>query len=604
MLHIESGFILHLTKNATHFYVRCSYTGRNKSSILANLFRTGITSKHSLKFPLMKKLFLLLIAIVWIVFAGNAQVGINTDGSAPDPSAGLDVKFNNKGVLLPRMTLAERNAIYAPAEGLMVYCTNCGRLGAGGALSIFTNGAWTVIGPCAVNPVVGSMHTITPGQIIWEWTGTASGVKWNTANDFDNATDLGYASSKTEIGIQCGQTYTRYVWNYSECGVAGVTALTASAAAVAPDAPLAGTHIPTLFEITWNWNVVTGATGYKWSATNDFSMATEMGTSVSKTETGLTCNTNYTRYIWAYNACGISTATVISASTNPPPDTPVAGTHVPSQTQIVWNWNPATYASGYKWNMVNDYNTATDMGTQISKTEGGLNCGAIFTRYIWAYNACGVSSPVTLTQATENCPIDCGQPFTDIRDGKSYNTVLIGAQCWMAQNLNIGTRINGSQDQTNNQVIEKYCYNDLESNCDIYGGLYQWNEAMQYVATPGVQGICPAGWHLPTDAEWTILTTLLGGESVAGGKMKEAGFAHWQSPNTGATNTSGFTALPGGYRDSGGSFGGLTSYTYFWSSSESSSSYAWYRGLGYDSEIVYRGDYSKTGGFSCRCLKD
>jgi uncharacterized protein (TIGR02145 family) len=127
---------------------------------------------------------------------------------------------------------------------------------------------------------------------------------------------------------------------------------------------------------------------------------------------------------------------------------------------------------------------------------------------------------------------------------------------------------------------------------------------MQYVTTPGVQGICPAGWHMPTDAEWTTLTTFLGGESVAGGKMKEAGFVHWQSPNTGATNTSGFTALPGGYRYSSGYFYYLTTNATFWSSSESSSSYAWLRYLYYYYEDVYRDYYNKTYGFSGRCLKD
>ena len=549
----------------------------------------------------MKDVVLFLIAIICLASASLAQVGINADQSEPDPSAGLDVKFNDKGVLLPRMTLQQRNSILNPVEGLMVYCTNCGRLGAGGALSIFTNGAWTVIGPCTVNPVTGATHTASPGKIIWQWTGTASGVKWNTTNDFDNATDLGYATSKTETNILCGQTYTRYVWNYSECGVAGVTSLTVTTDPAVPDAPVAGSHVPSLFQIVWNWNAVPTATGYKWSATDDFASATEMGTSLSKTETGLICNTAYTRYIWGYNACGVSTVTMITASTNPPPNPPLAGTHVPSSSQIVWNWNQSSGASGYKWNTINDYSTATDMGTATSKTETGLNCGTLYTRYVWAYNSCGTSTPTTITQTTANCL--CGQPITDARDGKSYNTVLIGAQCWMAQNLNIGTRINGSQVQTNNQVIEKYCFGDLESNCDIYGGLYQWDEAMQYVTTAGVQGICPAGWHLPTDAEWTTLTTFLGGESVAGGKMKETGTTHWSSPNTGATNTSGFTALPGGNRGSNGSFYGLTYYAYFWSSSESSSSNAWYRILYYNSETVGQG-YTKSPGFSGRCLKD
>jgi len=181
---------------------------------------------------------------------------------------------------------------------------------------------------------------------------------------------------------------------------------------------------------------------------------------------------------------------------------------------------------------------------------------------------------------------------------------LIGAKCWFVQNLNIGIRINGSLEQTDNQDIEKYCYFDLESNCDIYGDLYQGDEMMQYTATEGIQGICPAGWHLPTDGEWTVLTTYLGGEDVAGGKMKEAGTAHWSSPNTGATNSSGFTALPGGARDYDGSFNGITYNAYFWSSTEYSTTHAWYRYLYYYDVAVFRNYYGKVSGFSSRCCQD
>jgi len=100
-------------------------------------------------------------------------------------------------------------------------------------------------------------------------------------------------------------------------------------------------------------------------------------------------------------------------------------------------------------------------------------------------------------------PFFCGQTLSDPRDGKNYATVQIGTQCWMAQNLNVGTRIDGTATQANNGTIEKYCYSDNDANCTTYGGLYQWDEMMQYTTTQGVQGICPTGWHLPVDAEWT-----------------------------------------------------------------------------------------------------
>jgi len=185
--------------------------------------------------------------------------------------------------------------------------------------------------------------------------------------------------------------------------------------------------------------------------------------------------------------------------------------------------------------------------------------------------------------------------------GQVYHTVQIGTQCWFKENLNIGTRINGSQNQINNGVIEKYCYDDNESNCNTYGGLYQWDELMQYVTTQGAKGLCPVGWHIPTDTEWTTLITYLGGESVAGGKMKST--SGWYNNGNGS-NSSGFTALPGGYRDYNGNFSNLAHSAFFWSSSRSGASRAWSRSLDYDYESAGRYGSDKSDGFSCRCLQD
>jgi uncharacterized protein (TIGR02145 family) len=198
----------------------------------------------------------------------------------------------------------------------------------------------------------------------------------------------------------------------------------------------------------------------------------------------------------------------------------------------------------------------------------------------------------------------CGNPMTDTRDNQTYNTVQIDTQCWMAQNLNIGTMIPKHINMSNNAVIEKYCYDNLTSICNSYGGLYQWNEMMQYVNTPGVQGLCPTGWHLPTDVEYTSLTDYLGGTNVAGGKMKESGTNNWYLPNTDATNESGFTALPGGYRDDNGNNFLVASISYFWSSTENGPSQGWFRGLYYNSGVQGRSYYNKTSGVSVRCLKD
>ena len=209
-----------------------------------------------------------------------------------------------------------------------------------------------------------------------------------------------------------------------------------------------------------------------------------------------------------------------------------------------------------------------------------------------------------------------------IYEGQTYNTVRIGEQCWFKENLNVGTKINstaGGFQQTNNGTIEKYCYDNAEANCAIYGGLYEWPEAMQYDTTEGAQGICPIGWHIPSDNEWKVLEGTVDSQypvgdpewdgtgnrgDDAGGNLKESGTTHWTSPNTGATNSSGFTALPGGlryYYD--GYFSYLGIFGDFWSSSQNGPYLVWIHGLGYNYEEVYRDILYKENGFAVRCLK-
>ncbi|MCX6252001.1 MAG: hypothetical protein NTX61_14775 [Bacteroidetes bacterium] len=398
----------------------------------------------------MKKVFFLIAIVLLNSSLLFSQVAVNTDGNLPNNSAMLDVKSTNKGFLMPRMTGAGLNAISNPADGLVIYCTDCGPGGLG-SVSMFMAGAWYTLSAKCINPL----------------------------------------------------------------------------------SPVAGIHVPYTLQIVWNWNTVTGATGYKWNTTNDYGTATDMSTSTSTTEIGLTCNTPYTRYAWAYNGCGYST-------------------------------------------------------------------------------------PVTLTQSTLSC-WNCGNPVIDIRDGQSYNTVLIGTQCWFAQNLNVGIRINSSIDQADNNIIEKNCYSESDANCAIYGGLYQWNELMNYTTSSssnpsGRQGICPSGWHVPSDPEICQMEIWLDAMvdcdysswlgTDAGGKLKETGTIHWLSPNTGATNSSGFTDLPGGYSIKYGGFYGLTTGSYHWSATESSDTHSWFRYLHYQHANIYRSYYPKTYGYSSRCCKD
>jgi len=210
---------------------------------------------------------------------------------------------------------------------------------------------------------------------------------------------------------------------------------------------------------------------------------------------------------------------------------------------------------------------------------------------------------------TIGTPFSCGDSLTDIRDSKKYATVSLNGMCWMAQNINAGTRIDSNVAQTDNSLIEKYCYQDIADSCDKYGGLYQWNEMMQYDATEGARGICPPGWHVPSHDEFTDLTSSLGGSSVAGGKMKttgtiEAGTGFWYAPNTGATNSSGFSALPGGFYPSGGPYQSLGYRASFWHYNTLGITMKLNFWISYDSEESGGYLIPETDALSVRCVKN
>ncbi len=181
--------------------------------------------------------------------------------------------------------------------------------------------------------------------------------------------------------------------------------------------------------------------------------------------------------------------------------------------------------------------------------------------------------------------------------------------------------INGSQEQTNNAVVEKYCYNDLKSNCDVYGALYQWDEMMQYTITEGVQGVCPNGWHIPSHDELTDLersvcvlsgstdceikfpkdNSTFGERGTSEGTILKASASNVNPWN--GTDDFGFSALPAGTVSSG-AFYYITSAFRFWSSSIINESRSWGRGLNSPASGVLRYDYLMTSGFSVRCLKN
>lgn len=207
---------------------------------------------------------------------------------------------------------------------------------------------------------------------------------------------------------------------------------------------------------------------------------------------------------------------------------------------------------------------------------------------------------------------NCGDTGTYY--SQSYPTIQIGTQCWMAKNMNIGTMVTGTTTQTNNGIVEKYCYSDNSANCDAEGGLYQWAEAVQYIngasntanwsptPTDNIQGICPDGWHLPSDAEQDILDQYL----TVPPNTCSASRTDWGCATAGTTlkDASGFNALISGYRYENGSFMNHGIYTYFWSSGAVSTNTAWFRYLAPGYSGVNRNSYSRAYGYSVRCLKN
>jgi uncharacterized protein (TIGR02145 family) len=212
--------------------------------------------------------------------------------------------------------------------------------------------------------------------------------------------------------------------------------------------------------------------------------------------------------------------------------------------------------------------------------------------------------------------ISCPGTPTVTYEGQVYHTIQIFSQCWLKENLNAGTLIPGTQQMGNNGVMEKYCYDNQEDSCAVYGGLYQWNEMMQYATGQGVRGICPPGWHIPSDEEWKVLEgsvdSHFGIGDPAWDEWYDRGYdaginlkssTGWPAGGNGS-DLFGFSALPGGRRDYLGDFcfAGLNGT--WWTGTNTYTSYAWYRSLSDYGADIGRNQYDGALGFSVRCLRD
>jgi uncharacterized protein (TIGR02145 family) len=329
--------------------------------------------------------------------------------------------------------------------------------------------------------------------------------------------------------------------------------------------------------------------------------------------TGLNPNASYYVRAYATTSAGTAYGNEISFTTNPvvlPTITTTGTTSITNTTtssggNISSDGGGIIAARGVCWstsqNPTISLSTKTNNGTgsgSYTSSISGLLSGTTYYVRAYATNSVGTSYGGQISFTTTG-----SQTLSDI-DGNTYETVIIGTQVWMKENLKTTTYSNGDPIPTNlSNISWKYTfsgacanYNDDAANISIYGKLYNW------YAVADSRGLCPLGWHVPSDAEWTILENYLGGSSVAGGKMKAVS-SLWISPNI-ASNTSGFSGLPGGLRDSDGNYNAIGNYGDWWSFTESSTTNGWYRYLSYNYVNSYRFSGGKKAGFSVRCLRD
>ena len=255
-------------------------------------------------------------------------------------------------------------------------------------------------------------------------------------------------------------------------------------------------------------------------------------------------------------------------------------------------------------------------GTGLGVYTGTLmNLTPLTTYYVRAYaaNSVGTSYGSELSFTTTAMQsFTCGTSTVVDIDNNTYNTVQIGTQCWTQSNLKTSRYRNGdsiptglSNSDWQNTTSGAYAiYSNDPVNDGLYGKLYN------HYAVTDSRGLCPTGWHVPTDGEWTTLVNHLGGSDEEGGALKSTAMqptlGGWQSPNTGATNSSGFTALPGGLRYDDGGFNTVTMayFGFWWASSVLSGSDAWNRGLSCYNSLIGRSSADRTFGLSVRCCRD
>jgi uncharacterized protein (TIGR02145 family) len=470
------------------------------------------------------------------------------------------------------------------------------------------------------------------GTIISEGTGTiiAHGVCWSSGTSpsiKDNKTNDGAGAgtfTSNLSGLNGGTEYFVRAYATNSTGTGYGMAMSFKTLGQPPTAtsqPV--TNVTTnscTLNGTVNANYLSTIVNFEYGLTTSYGQTTtsiqspltgNTDTNVSATLTGLSINTVYHFRVKTINSLGTIFSNDMAFKTlgDKPSTTTLDASNIRSSTATLNSTINANYLST---SVIFEYGPTTSYGSSsipvqspvngnsdivLSSDLTGLTPGTVYHFRVRAENQLGSSYGNDKTFTT---PII----VTDI-DGNLYQTVVIGTQTWMAENLKT-TKFNSGiaiplvtiSSSWLSQTTSAYCwFNNTETSYkNSYGALYNW-------FTVSTGNLCPIGWHVPSDSEWIILASYLGGENVAGGKLKETGITHWNSPNIGANNESGFTGLPGGVRSTAG-FYNLGSSGYWWSSTESNSEIALDRILKSSEGILTKGSHGKFMGFSVRCIKD
>jgi uncharacterized protein (TIGR02145 family) len=439
-----------------------------------------------------------------------------------------------------------------------------------------------------------------------------------------------FTTTSTYYKLSAGK-HTVYIKDANGCVASTeITIDNTTTAAIRSSYPAQNATSVPINGITFQWTAATYATNqvydlYLKKGTDAYSLiASGLSSTSYAYSTALVASTTYTWKVAVktgstvidYSEFTFTTASGVATA----PTVPVLlqpGNGGTAYSPATLKWTPQT--GDFKYDLYLDANTASTLvALNLTTAECTVNNLVIGKTYYWKVK---IKSTITGESATSNIWNFTGQQtFVDSRDGHVYKMVKIGTQTWMAENLAYLPAVNpgsSTSEISPNYYVFGYDGNSvneakIKPNYTTYGVLYNWEAA---------KTACPSGWHLPSDEEWKILEKNQGmsdsdanndsGRSSGnvGGKLKEAGTIHWIT-NSGANNSSGFTALPGGIRyyflgQGGGPWlSGLGTTSIFWSASEYDALYAWYRNVYHDSNLVYRAYYYKGGGLSIRCLKD